>query len=86
MSSRFRIAESRVPFNQRLTCTVLEACQAIGVGRTKLYELIGCGKLCTTTIGRRRLVVVASLLSLVPVQPERILTENVRAENGHESA
>ena len=86
MSSRFRTAESKVPFDQRLTCTVLEACQVIGVGRTKLYELIGCGKLRTTTIGRRRLVVVTSLLSLVPVQPEGLLTESVRPENGHRSA
>jgi excisionase family DNA binding protein len=86
MSSRFRPAESKVPFDQRLTCSVLEACQAIGVGRTTLYELIGSGKLRTTTIGRRRLVVVASLLSLVRVQPERILTASVRPENGHQSA
>jgi hypothetical protein len=36
-----------------------------GLGRTKLYELIGSGQLVTTTIGRRRLVIVRSLLQLV---------------------
>jgi len=54
-----------VPFTQRLTCTINEACEVTGLGRTKLYELIGGGRLATTTVGRRRLVVVRSLLSLL---------------------
>ena len=54
-----------VPFAQKLTCTINEACEVTGLGRTKLYELIGDGHLATTTIGRRRLVVVRSLLSLL---------------------
>lgn len=56
--------DARVPFEQRLTCTVAEACQATGLGRTKLYGLIGAGHLSTITIGRRRLVLVRSLLEL----------------------
>jgi excisionase family DNA binding protein len=54
-----------VPFTQRLTCTINEACEVTGLGRTKLYELIGDGHLATTSVGRRRLVVVRSLLSLL---------------------
>jgi excisionase family DNA binding protein len=54
-----------VPFRERLSCTVDEACVVTGLGRTKLYELIGSGQLITTTIGRRRLVIVRSLLELV---------------------
>ena len=54
-----------IPFAQRLSCTVAEACEATGLGRTKLYELIGDGKLHTTTIGRRRLVMVHSLRTLL---------------------
>jgi excisionase family DNA binding protein len=54
-----------IPFAERLTCTVKEACDATGLGRTKLYELIGAGCVSTTTIGRRRLVVVRSLKSLL---------------------
>ena len=54
-----------VPFAKRLTCTINEACEMTGLGRTKLYELIGDGHLATTTVGRRRLVVVRSLLSLL---------------------
>ncbi|WP_410052937.1 hypothetical protein [Bradyrhizobium sp. SZCCHNS1049] len=44
-----------------------EACQATGLGRTKIYELIGNGRVTTTTVGRRRLVVVQSLLSLLGI-------------------
>jgi excisionase family DNA binding protein len=54
-----------MPFAQRLTCTIDEACEVTGLGRTKLYELIGAGRIVTTTIGRRRLVVVRSLLALL---------------------
>ena len=57
----------RLPFAQRLTCTVAEACEATGLGRTKIYELIRDGRVTTTTIGRRRLVIVQSLLALVGV-------------------
>lgn len=54
-----------IPFGQRLTCTIAEACAATGLGRTKLYELIGAGYLDTTLIGRRRLVLVRSLRMLL---------------------
>jgi excisionase family DNA binding protein len=56
---------STVPFAERLTCTIAEACEAVGLGRTKLYELIDEGRLDSITIGRRRLVVVRSLLKLL---------------------
>jgi len=42
-----------------------DACEVTGLGRTKLYELIGAGHTVTTTIGRRRLVVVRSPLALL---------------------
>ena len=56
-----------LPFAQRLTCTVAEACEVTGLGRTKIYELFGDGRITTTTVGRRRLVIVQSLLALVGV-------------------
>jgi excisionase family DNA binding protein len=58
-----------IPFAQRLSCTIAEACEATGLGRTKLYELIGDGHLATKTVGRRRLVLVRSLLSLLQTHP-----------------
>ena len=57
--------ERTIPFSQRLSCTIDEACQATSLGRTKLYELIGAGQLATTTVGRRRLVIVRGLLSFL---------------------
>jgi excisionase family DNA binding protein len=54
-----------IPFSQRLTCTIAEACEATGLGRTKLYELIDERCLETTMVGRRRLVLVRSLLALL---------------------
>jgi len=56
---------SIIPFRERVTCTIAEACQAVGLGRSKIYELIAEGRLRTMTIGRRRLVDVESLLTLV---------------------
>jgi hypothetical protein len=56
-----------IPFVQRLTCTINEAREVTGLGGTKLYELIGTGHLITTTVGRRRLVLVSSLQALLDV-------------------
>jgi excisionase family DNA binding protein len=63
--SSTNLLTTTIPFSQRLACTVAEACEATGLGRTKLYELIGEGQLDTTTIGRRRLVMVRSLVTLL---------------------
>lgn len=60
-------SQDSLPFAQRLTCTIAQACEATGLGRTKIYELIGSGRVTTTTVGRRRLIVVQSLLALVGV-------------------
>lgn len=56
---------SEIPFGERPTCTVAEACCAVGLGKTKLYELISAGTVATTTVGRRRLVRVPSLLQFL---------------------
>jgi hypothetical protein len=58
---------ARIPFAQRLSCTVEEACEATGIGRTKLYEEMAAGRVQTTTIGKRRLVLVPSLLQMLDV-------------------
>jgi excisionase family DNA binding protein len=54
-----------IPFAQRISCTIEEACQATGLGRTKLYEEMDAGRVETTAVGRRRLVLVRSLLHLI---------------------
>lgn len=47
-----------------LTISVADARDALGLGTTKLYQLINEGQLDTVKIGRRRLVKVASLRRL----------------------
>jgi len=57
-----------IPFMQRPTCTIREACQAVGMGRTKFYELIKGGELQTISVGRRRLVQGPSLLKFLRIE------------------
>lgn len=52
-------------FPAPLLVDVDEAARRLGLGRTKLYDLIGSGALRTVTVGRRRLVPVAALDELV---------------------
>ena len=52
---------SVIPFEQRFCCTIPEACQAAGFGRSTLYELIQQGRIEARKVGARRLIVVASL-------------------------
>ncbi len=69
-----------IPIAQRLTCTVREACQASGLGKTKLYELIGKGQLDTMRLGRRRLVKVQSLSGLLSIAPDVQLARQASPE------
>ena len=48
-----------------LTVTVESARKALGIGNTKIYELIGDGSIATIKIGRRRLVKVESLRAML---------------------
>jgi len=57
-----KFSSSTIPFVERPTCTIAEACSAVGFGKTKLYELIDGGAVDSIRIGRRRLVRVPSLL------------------------
>lgn len=49
---------------ENLLCSIPEAASALGLGRSKLYQLIGEGRLKTVTIGRRRLVRMDSVRGL----------------------
>jgi hypothetical protein len=57
-----------IPFAQRLSCTIDDACQATGIGRTKLYEEMSAGRVQSTNVGKRRLVLVPSLIRLLDPQ------------------
>ena len=58
-------ATETIPFQQRLSCTVNEACNASGLGRTKLYSLIKDGQIKTVHVGKRQLVLVRSLRAFI---------------------
>ena len=58
-----------IAFSERATCTVREALEATGLGKTTLYRLINEGRIETVAVGRRRLVKVQSLLALAEAQP-----------------
>lgn len=62
-------ARALIPFDERLTCSVAEACTAVGLSRSKIYELISGGAVETVLIGRRRLVRVPSLKRLLSASP-----------------
>jgi excisionase family DNA binding protein len=51
-----------------ITVTVATALSLTGLGRTKLYALIKEGRIRTISIGRRTLVVYASLEELIAPQ------------------
>jgi excisionase family DNA binding protein len=53
---------SHIPFQERLWCSVLEASQVEGVGRTKIYELMASGGIHSKKEGKRRLISVQSLI------------------------
>jgi excisionase family DNA binding protein len=52
-----------IPFRERISCTVAEACDATGIGRTKLYELIRLKQVSAKKIGRRTVVLIPTLLA-----------------------
>lgn len=56
---------TNIPFRERISCTITEACVASGIGRTKLYEAMRDGRLESVKVDNRRLVLVASLLRLL---------------------
>ena len=57
-----------LPFRERLGCSPSEACVALGIGRTLLYELIAEGRVEVTKLGRRTIVSIPSLLKLLDGQ------------------
>lgn len=58
-------ALTEIPFRERVSAPVDETCRAVGLGRTTIYRLMDEGKITSTTIGRRRLIFVASVLALL---------------------
>lgn len=53
------------PHVEPLTVRIPMAIQLTGIGRSKLYELIGAGEIETIKIGSMRLIPMASLRALI---------------------
>ena len=49
--------------SDELLVDVVEAARRLGVGRSKIYELMGAGELKSLHVGKLRRVVVADLIS-----------------------
>ena len=54
-----------IPFNQRPTLSIAESVGYSGLSRSAIYELLGSGRIRDSKIGRRRLIVRASLDELL---------------------
>jgi len=57
--------EERVPFRERLACSVSDAEVASGISRSGLYIEMNAGRLDFFKRGSRRLIRVPSLLKLI---------------------
>jgi excisionase family DNA binding protein len=53
------------PELEALSVRIPDACGMLGVGRSKVYELLTSGELASIKIGASRLVIVASMKLLV---------------------
>lgn len=62
-----------------LAIRVPEACRMIGIGRTKLYELIRAGDLETVKLGRATLITVSSLRRLIGKKPRALIIVRCRS-------
>jgi excisionase family DNA binding protein len=48
-----------------ILCSVNEAAQMLGIGRTKIYDMLSKGDLASMQIGTRRLVKIDSIKALI---------------------
>jgi hypothetical protein len=53
---------AEVPFHERWWCSISEAQQLTGLGRTKLFEAVAEKKIVSKKEGSRRLISVPSLM------------------------
>ena len=59
------IIDLTVRADNRLLLTVEEAADRLGIGRSLMYELIGCGQIASIRVGRLRRVPLESLTDYV---------------------
>ncbi len=60
-----------------MALSVEEAAEALGLGRTKIFELVSGGQLRSIKVGRRRLVPVSALEQFVS---QRLIEEELASD------
>lgn len=58
---------------EQLAVSVEEAAQAIGLGRTKMYELVHSGQIRSFKVGRQRRIRVTDLHAWIAAQPPDVV-------------
>jgi excisionase family DNA binding protein len=58
------------PSRQRLTCSIGEAAELLGIGRASAYEAARAGQIPILVIGRRRVVPLAALHRMLGVDAD----------------
>lgn len=51
--------------NDQILCSVIEASKMLGLGRTKIYDMLAKGQIQSMRIGSRRLVKMESIKALI---------------------
>jgi hypothetical protein len=67
------------PSVERLAVTIAETQQMLGIGRTKVYALLGDGKIAARKIGRRTVVSVESIRHFLANLPAAEIAAQSRA-------
>jgi hypothetical protein len=62
------MAPMDTPSDRIITTPIGEFCRISGIGRSRVYELIGDGSLESFTLGKRRLIVIDSYRRLIERQ------------------
>jgi len=60
-------------YSEKPVCSIIEAAEMIGVGRTKIYDLLWRGEIDSVKIGSRRLIKISSLTDLIERNSEELV-------------
>jgi len=65
VSARFAFGGIEEDIMEKLLYTPVEGCRVLGIGRSKVYELLGAGELTSVRIGACRRIPARALLEFV---------------------
>lgn len=66
--------------DQPLTMTVEQAAKVLGIGRTTAYELVRTGDIPSVRLGRRIVVPIRLLASLLGIEPDYSAAPDIAAD------